>query len=65
MAAEIVNSIVHNPIIEEVLNRSKARLEDKEPEYKLPPVKKELGLNRVFTQSKLDEAATLRKVLDE
>ena len=29
------------------------------------PVKKELGLNRVFTQSKLDEAATLRKVLDE
>lgn len=65
MAAEIVNSIVHNPIIEEVLNRSKARLEDKEPEYKLPPVKKELGLNRVFTQSKLDEAATIRKVLDE
>ena len=65
MAAEIVNSIVHNPIIEEVLNRSKARLEDNEPKYILPPVKKELGLNRVFTQSKLDEAATIRKVLDE
>ena len=65
MAAEIVNSIVHNPIIEEVLNRSKERLENNEPKYTLPPVKKEMGLNRVFTQSKLDEAATIRKVLDE
>tara|TARA_R110002153_G_scaffold114449_1_gene257207 strand:+ start:205 stop:978 length:774 start_codon:yes stop_codon:yes gene_type:complete len=65
MAAEIVKSIVHNPIIEEVLNRSKERLENNEPKYTLPPVKKEMGLNRVFTQSKLDEAATIRKVLDE
>lgn len=67
MAQEVVDSVINNPVIDEVLKRSEARLQpptDYEPMFNYePPLQP--GLNRVFTQRKLDEADAVREVLDE
>lgn len=67
MAEEIVQSIKRNPIIDEVLTRSEARLQPSyEPMFNYEPQpKKEMGLHREFAQQKLDEGRTIKAVLDE
>ena len=65
MAEEIVKFATSPQTIDEIITRSKERIEPEPIRPRQPQPEKKMGLHREFTQRKLDEAETVKEILGE
>ena len=65
MAEEIVKFATSPQTIDEIITRSKERIEPEPIRPRQPQPEKQMGLHREFTQRKLDEAETVKEILGE